>query len=223
MNTKKRDRSTNTHIQVPVICDTDTVQELIFKDAVRIVDVRNPDEYRQGHIRSAVSMPLSEVLEKEPSAIIDILKNLGITDTLPVVIYDDTFGALAARVAWTFQYVGHDNTALLEVTFSQWKHMGLETESNDNTFPAAEHTLRINHKIHADASYVDLVKEQENKFLVDTRERLNFLTEHIPKAKNIPYTMLRSDSNILRKPEEIRRLIENRGMSTDSEFVTYCC
>ena len=100
--------------------------------------------------------------------------------------------------------------------------MGLEIESNNNTFPKVEHTMRINHKIQADASYVDLVKEQEKKFLVDSRERLNFLTEHIPNAKNIPYTMLRSDTNILRKPEEIRRLIENRGMSTDSEFITYC-
>jgi thiosulfate/3-mercaptopyruvate sulfurtransferase len=187
-----------------------------------MVDVRKLDEYLQGHIRSAVSLPLSQILEKDPSGIIDILKNLGITDTMPVVIYDDTFGALAARVAWTFQYVGHPNTALLEMTFSQWKGMGLETESKNNTFPKTEHTLLINHEIQADASYVDLAKEQENKFLIDTRERLNFLTEHIPNAKNMPYTMLRSDKNILRKPEEIRRLIENRGMSIDSEFITYC-
>jgi thiosulfate/3-mercaptopyruvate sulfurtransferase len=49
------------------------------------------------------------------------------------------------------------------------------------------------------------------------------LTEHIPGAKNIPYTMLRSnDGSILRKSEEIKRFIENRGISTDSEIITYC-
>ena len=37
-----------------------------------------------------------QILEKDPSGIVDILENLGITDTMPVVIYDDTFGALAA-------------------------------------------------------------------------------------------------------------------------------
>ena len=97
MNNKKRDSSTsiNTHIRIPVICDTDQLQALILKDAVRMVDVRKLDEYLQGHIRSAVSLPLSQILEKDPSGIIDILKNLGITDTMPVVIYDDTFGALA--------------------------------------------------------------------------------------------------------------------------------
>ena len=40
----------------------------------------------------------------------------------------------AARVAWTFQYVGHTNTALLEMTFSHWKNLGLETEKENQYF-----------------------------------------------------------------------------------------
>jgi thiosulfate/3-mercaptopyruvate sulfurtransferase len=171
-------------------------------------------------------MPLAALLEKDtPEGVVDILESLGISDKMPTVIYDDTFGALAARVAWTFQYVGHTNTALLEVTFSHWKNLGLETEKNTNTFPKTQHSLNINYDIHADASYVETVKEQPNKILVDSRERLNFLTEHIPGAKNIPYTMVGSindSSSILRKPEEIKRFIYNRGITSDSEVITYC-
>ena len=141
---------------------------------------------------------------------------------MPVVIYDDTFGALAARVAWTFQYAGHSNTGLLEMTFSHWKDLGLETEYKANTFAKTEHSINVNHDIYADASYVEATKEQPNKILVDSRERLNFLTEHIPGATNIPYTMLGSNGNIFRRAEEIKRFIENRGISVDSEIVTYC-
>src|SRR5689334_7210557 len=220
---KIKNMDDDNNFRLPIICDTDTLRTLMRKKAIRVVDVRKAEDYQQEHIPTAVSLPLAVLLGKDtPSGIVDILENLGISDKMPVVIYDDTFGALAARVAWTFQYVGHTNTALLEMTFSQWKSMGLETESKNNTFAKTEHTLLINNEIQADASYVDLAKEQEDKFLIDTRERLNFLTEHIPNAKNVPYTMLRSDTNILRKPEEIRRLIENRGMSVDSEFITYC-
>ena len=57
---------------------------------------------------------------------------------------------------------------------------------------------------------------------MDSRERLNFLTEHIPGAKNIPYTMLGSNGTILRKPDELKRFMENRGLSAESEFITYC-
>jgi thiosulfate/3-mercaptopyruvate sulfurtransferase len=211
------------NFQLPIICDANTLQILIREKTVRIVDVRKEEEYQQEHIPTAVSIPLAHLLKKDtPEEVVNIMQNAGISDKMPVVIYDDTFGALAARVAWTFQYAGHINTALLEMTFSQWKNLGLPIEKKTNNFPRVEHSLNINDQIHADSSYVDAIKEQPNKILLDSRERLNFLTEHIPGAKNIPYTMLGSNGSIFRNAEEIKRFIENRGISTDSEIITYC-
>ena len=211
------------NFQLPIICDADTLQILIREKTVRIVDVRKEEEYQQEHIPTAVSIPLAQLLKKDtPGEVVNIMQNAGISDKMPVVVYDDTFGALAARVAWTFQYVGHTNTALLEMTFSQWKNLGLPIEKKTNNFPRVEHSLNVNDEIHADSSYVDAIKEQPNKILLDSRERLNFLTEHIPGAKNIPYTMLGSNGSIFRNAEEIKRFIENRGISTDSEIITYC-
>ena len=220
---KNVDDSNNDNL-LPIICTIDTLRTLIKKKLVRVVDVRKAEDYQQEHIPTAVSLPLAALLEKDtPEGVVHILESLGISDKMPTVIYDDTFGALAARVAWTFQYVGHTNTALLEVTFSHWKNLGLETDKNINTFPKTQHSLSINYDIHADASYVETAKEQPNKILVDSRERLNFLTEHIPGAKNIPYTMVGStNGSILRKPEEIKRFVDNRGIPPDAEVITYC-
>lgn len=217
------DNNNYSNFQLPIICDADTLQILIREKTVRIVDVRKEEEYQQEHIPTAVSIPLAQLLKKDtPEEVVNIMQNAGISDKMPVVVYDDTFGALAARVAWTFQYVGHTNTALLEMTFSQWKNLGLPVEKKPNNFSWAEHSINVNDEIHADSSYVDAIKEQPNKILIDSRERLNFLTEHIPGAKNIPYTMLGSNGSIFRNAEEIKRFIENRGISTDSEIITYC-
>ena len=214
-----------------VVCDVDTLRSLIRrKKSVRIVDVRKAEDYQREHIPTAVSLPLARVLENDqPEKIVAFLEELGISDTTPVVVYDDTFGALAARVAWTFQYVGHDNTALLEMTFKQWKEIGLETEKQQRTFPKARHALNIRQDIYVDASYVEAAaatatttSSKPNTLLVDSRERLNYLTEHIPGARNIPYTMVGSQDSILRKAEELKRLIENRGITNDSEIITYC-
>jgi thiosulfate/3-mercaptopyruvate sulfurtransferase len=215
--------STASAVQLPIVCDADALRSLVRKKAVRVVDVRKEDDYKQEHIPTAVSLPLGRVLENDtPEKIVDILEELGISDKMPVVVYDDTFGALAARVAWTFQYVGHNNTALLEMTFKQWKELGLETEKQARTFPRAKHSLNINKSIYADASYVEAAKSQQGMLLVDSRERLNFLTEHIPGAKNIPYTMVGSNGSILRKAEELKRFIENRGITDNAEIITYC-
>src|SRR5215210_1637232 len=156
------DKNSNNYysnFQLPIICDADTLQMLIREKTARIVDVRKEEEYQQEHIPTAVSIPLAQLLNKDtPENVINIMQNAGISDNMPVVVYDDTFGALAARVAWTFQYIGHINTALLEMTFSHWKNLGFQTEKKINIFPRTEHSLNVNHEIHADASYVEALK-----------------------------------------------------------------
>lgn len=112
-----------------IVTSADILRTLIRKNSVRVVDVRKEDEYKKEHIKTAISIPLAKVLDNDtPEKIVLLLEQSGISDKTPVVVYDDTFGALAARVAWTFQYVGHANTSLLETTFTNWKSYGFETE-----------------------------------------------------------------------------------------------
>ena len=206
-----------------VVTSSDILRTLIRRNSVRVVDVRKEEEYKKEHIKTAISIPLAKVLENDtPERIVQLLEQSGISDKTPVVVYDDTFGALAARVAWTFQYVGHVNTSLLETTFTKWKSYGFETEKKFNVFPKARHSLRINNDIFANYDEVEKAKSDQNKILVDSRERLNFLSEHIPGATNLPYTMLGTDESILREPQEIKRFMENRGISADDEIITYC-
>ena len=206
-----------------LVTSPDILRTLIRRNSVRVVDVRKEDEYKKEHIKTAISIPLAKVLENDtPERIVQLLEQSGISDKTPVVVYDDTFGALAARAAWTFQYVGHVNTSLLETTFTKWKSYGFETEKKFNVFPKARHSLRINNDIFANYDEVEKAKSDQNKILVDSRERLNFLSEHIPGATNLPYTMLGTDESILREPQEIKRFMENRGISTDDEIITYC-
>ena len=206
-----------------IITSADILRTLIRKNSVRVVDVRKEDDYKKEHIKTAISIPLARVLDNDtPQKIVLLLEQSGISDKTPVVVYDDTFGALAARVAWTFQYVGHSNTSLLETTFANWKSYGFETEKKINVFPKAKHSLRVNNDIFANYDEVEKAKTEQNKILEDSRERLNFLTEHIPGATNLPYTMLGTSESILREPQEIKRFMENRGISKDDEVITYC-
>ncbi len=206
-----------------IVTSADILRTLIRKNAVRVVDVRKEDDYKKEHIKTAISIPLARVLDNDtPEKIVLLLEQSGISDKTPVIVYDDTFGALAARVAWTFQYVGHANTSLLETTFANWKSYGFETEKKINVFPKAKHSLRVNNDIFANYDEVEKAKSEQNKILVDSRERLNFLSEHIPGATNLPYTMLGTSESILRDPQEIKRFMENRGISKDDEVITYC-
>ena len=113
----------------PIIINPNQLIKSTTKKSVRVVDVRKTEEYNDGHIPSAISIPLADVLNAESiEIVVSLFANVGIDDNIHVVVYDDTFGALAARVAWTLEYIGHQNVSLLGITYSTWKSMGFKIE-----------------------------------------------------------------------------------------------
>ena len=168
--------------------DVDAVRAKINDNSLRLIDVRREEDYNNGHITNAVNLPLASLLSVDsPESIVKLFEEMGIGDSTEVVVYDDTFGALASRVAWTLQYIGHKNIALLEVTYSQWKELGLKTSTEKPNIQPTKHSLNLNPNIIATAEYLENAKEKENVVLIDNRERLNSLEQHIQCSVNIPY------------------------------------
>ena len=207
---------------MPMI-DSKTLRQKIEENSIRLVDVRREQEYQQGHITNAINLPLAKLLADDSAeAIQKIAQDLGISDETSVVIYDDTFGALSSRVVWALQYIGHKDAKLLDVTFSQWKSLGYEISTEVPEIESVTHSININPDIMATADYLEKAKENKNVVIIDNRERLNYLEQHIPGAINIPYRTLASDDKILRTKEGMKNLLKNRGITEDSEIITYC-
>ena len=211
-----------TDSNIPII-DSKILRQKIKDNSIRIVDVRRDQEYQQGHIINAINLPLAKLLADDSvESIQKIAQDLGISDETSVVVYDDTFGALSSRVVWALQYIGHNDAKLLDVTFSQWKDLGYEITTEVPEIKTATHSVKINPKIMATAEYLEKVKENKNVVIIDNRERLNYLEQHIPGAINIPYRTLAAEGKILRTNEGMKTLLKNRGISEDAEIITYC-
>ena len=209
-------------ISTPII-DHELLREGIKQNNIRIIDVRREDDYKVGHIKNSVNLPLAKLLNDDSvENIAKIAGELGISDDTPVVIYDDTFGALSSRVVWALQYIGHSDVKLLSVTFSQWKELGLDVTTEVPEIGKSTHSIKVQSDIMATADYLEKVKDKKNVVIIDNRERLNFLEQHIPGAVNIPYRTLASDGKIIRTKESMRNLLKNRGISEDAEIITYC-
>ncbi len=190
-----------------------------------ILDARREEEYKKGHIPNAISLPLAKVLDaKDINELVEIFKSVGVSNERRVIVYDDIFGAVAARIAWTLEYLGHENVSLLSITFSKWKELGYKVEKRARKpKPSKEFKINIRSDILATADYInEILKSNNNKILIDSRERLNYLDIHIPKAINIPWKAFGNDNSILKEPEELRRFFENRKIRKDKEIITYC-
>ncbi|MDH3677288.1 MAG: rhodanese-like domain-containing protein [Nitrosopumilus sp.] len=208
---------------VKTTTDIESLRSEIRDKSVRVIDVRREEDYKKNHIPSAINLPLANLLSDDsPERVVKLVNSMGIDDETSVVVYDDTFGALASRVAWTLEFIGHTDVSLLETTFSTWKSLGLENDNKVPEIQSREHSLKLKPEILATAGYLESAKEKEGVILVDNRERLNFLEQHIPGAISLPYRTLATQDKILRPKEDMRRLLDNRGISRDSEIITYC-
>jgi len=203
--------------------DIDSLRSEIRDKSVRVIDVRREDDYKQSHIPTAVNLPLATLLSDDsPERVLKLVNSMGISDETPVVVYDDTFGALASRVAWTLEYLGHSEVSLLETTFSKWKSLGLENDNKISEVQSTTHSIHLRPEILATSNYLEASKDKPNVILIDNRERLNFLEQHIPGAISLPYRTLATSDKILRPKEDMKRLLDNRGISGNSEIITYC-
>lgn len=208
---------------VKITSDVESVRSDIRDKSIRVIDVRREEDYKKNHIPTAVNLPLATLLSDDnPERVIKLVKSMGIDDETPVVVYDDTFGALASRIAWTLEFIGHSDVSLLETTYSKWKSLGLENDDLIPEFQMKEHSLKLRPEIVATSNYLEAAKEKEDVILVDNRERLNYLEQHIPGAISLPYRILATPDRILRPKEDMKRLLDNRGITGDSEIITYC-
>ncbi len=206
-----------------ITTDVDSLRSEIRDKSVRVIDVRREDDYKQDHIPTAVNLPLANLLSDDsPERVLKLINTMGIDDETPVVVYDDTFGALASRIAWTFEYLGHSDVTLLETTYSNWKSLGLESDSKIPEIQRKEHSLNLQPNILATYDYLESAKERDDVILIDNRERLNYLEQHIPGAISLPYRTLATKDKILRPKDDMKRLLENRGVTGSSEIITYC-
>lgn len=90
--------------------------------------------YAEGHIPGARYAHLDEDLSgpivpgrtgrhplPDPAVLADKLYNWGVGVNKQVVVYDDSFGAIAVRMWWLLRWLGHPAVALLDGGLPKWK------------------------------------------------------------------------------------------------------
>lgn len=205
------------------VMDVKSVLVGIKNKSICIVDARRTQNYIEDHLPNAISFPLWDLLKDDsPQTVATLAGNVGIDGITQTVVYDDSFGAVASRVAWALERAGHKAVSLLAKTYTDWKKADLPIENGISPINSTKFVLDPNYD--TGVNLHDIEKHNDNIIIIDNRERLNFLESHIPGAVNIPYHMLADNDSILRTPEELKRIFSNRGITAekDIQIITYC-
>lgn len=204
-----------------VLTDADALRSGIADRSVRVVDARTADEYRTGHIPTALNLPVSSIVdEQNAETAARLAGSLGISnDGTLMVIYDGYFGTAAALLAWRLEYAGYQNVSLLECSYVDWLEQGLESDYAVPDIVPVGYSVKANPSMMA--TIQDVESSSSSKILVDSRRRLDFLARHIPGAVSIPYRAVSSPGSVLRGKDELLHLFANRGIGAESNVITY--
>ncbi|WP_204137209.1 sulfurtransferase [Halomicronema sp. CCY15110] len=200
-------------------------------------------EYLAAHIPGACYLDLNQDLSspvgqqggRHPLPNIDLfvskLEGLGISShpATPVIAYDATKGAFAARLWWLLRYLGHDAVAVLDGGFPAWQAAQLPLTTAVPERPPGQFSPAVQADWVADRSTVMAAQTEKSPALIDARSPERYRGEHepidpvagaIPQALNFFWQTNLNEQGYFKPPAELAQLWQT--MPTADASIYYC-
>ncbi len=155
---------------------------------------------RYAHLDHDLSTPLKSGSGRhplpDPAVLAQTLGRWGIDAASQVVVYDDSFGAIAARLWWLLRWLGHDAVALLDGGLPKWRREGRPVTSAESVPRAASFAAHADNKAWVSSESLREVLARNECRLIDARseerfrgdvEPLDPIAGHVPGAVNLPF------------------------------------
>jgi thiosulfate/3-mercaptopyruvate sulfurtransferase len=220
------------------IVTTDWLAQNLNDPKLVLFDIRNPEQYKKGHIPGAVNMPLNawaitnnglslELPSEE--TLRDLLGKSGVDGSSVVVVNrteTDFSRADATRVAWTCIVAGATKVAVLDGGYSKWIKEK-KTVTTDTTMPkSAVYSGAQNRSTVASKSYV--LSKLGKSIIVDTRLPEDYFgitskPGHIQGAVNLPAPWAFAADGTFRSEMDLRAMATGViGTKKSREIIVYC-
>ena len=201
--------------------------------------------YRVGHIPGAYYAHLSHDLSSaaiptgeggrhplpNPELFATFLSERGVHPTSTIVAYDDQNGAMASRLRWLLQWVGHEGEIyIIEEGYKGWVDAGYEQTA---TIPelVTDHVYEVKLQSHmvVDHTYVLSRLHNESTVIIDSRDKARYRGEvepidkkagHIPSALHYFWLENKDANGKWKDAEALKARFES--LSTEKEIIVYC-
>ncbi len=206
---------------------------------------RGRADYLRSHIAGAVYAHLEEDLSgaivrgrtgRHPLPAADVFSRTlscwGIDAGTQVVVYDDAGGAIAARLWWMLNWVGHDAVALLDGGWQAWTRAGYPVRTGEESRVERPFAAAVRPWLAASAGEVASIRSDPAYRLLDARSGARYRGEtepidpvagHIPGATSAPYEDNLDPDGIFLPPGALRRRFEKLlGGVPPGNVVCYC-
>ena len=220
----------------------------IFEDEnIKIVDFRNPEYYKNGHIYGSLNIWRTDVsdssypyegMRSDKENIELLFGKIGISNDDLIVVYDDKGSPDAARLWCLLKDHDFNSVKILNGGLKSWESIGGKLSTEPFSFPPSQFYLpeKRSENLWIDKDeLMDLITdESKNVILIDTRSSGEYKGNQIKKGASkggrIPTSIHidwaeavdLEDSKEFRSIEELEKIYKDLQMSTKDTVIVYC-
>ncbi len=188
-------------------------------------------KYAKAHIKGAINIHYKELNSssegklKASSAIATILGSKGVSNTKPIVVYDNGSGKYAGRMYWVLKYLGVKNVKMLNGGYKAWFAARKPFSSSPTTLSKTTFTPSVKF------AYIAKLKDVKsgNYLLVDVRPADEFKGEtekslggHIPGAVNFHFKKVLNSKGEFKSKTELASAFKSAGITSNKKIILYC-
>ncbi len=222
-----------------LLAETDWLADCLTDPKLRVVDARQPEQYATIHIPGAVNLSGFGGIPRaangdmaSPDEFASLASNLGISNDMTVVVYDDPSQTMV-MVAWTFLYYGHMDVRILDGGLAKWSRENRPVSTQVADYPHATFVPKPQEPIYCSLDQVRAAVTEPKTVFWDVRSPEEFegtragfgppvRMGRIPGAVHLDWTELfDQDTNTLKPAKELHALLASRGIAPDYEIDTY--
>lgn len=225
----------NLTAQVDIISADEFVKLTKANPGIVVVDANKADNFKANHIKGAININHNDLYQKgdieglilSPEELAAIFGAAGISETTPVVVYDDGTQKYSSRIYWILKYIGAQDVKVLHKDLEAWKKVRLPLTAQVTPLKPVTFTPTVDATIFATTEEVKSKLESPEVVIVDNRtaDEYNGVSKsegHLPGAVNLNFEDLLTANGAFKPAEEMKALVEAKGLTPDKELIFYC-
>jgi thiosulfate/3-mercaptopyruvate sulfurtransferase len=223
----------------PLVTPEQLARELTASQPPLLLDVRAVENYCENHLAGAVHLDLFGIstIDTDPAPLRSffwIIEHLfasrGVSNEVPIVVYDDTSGIRAARGFWFLEFFGHPNTRVLDGGFNAWIRNGLPVTRQPQRPKPTDWIGTRNQDVLAGWRDVKERLHRDDVVIVDTRSDGEYYGTivraarggAVPGAVHVEWSNNLTTDGSFKSTEDLQNMYARAGITPDHEIVTYC-
>lgn len=202
-----------------------------------VIDAGKAKSFENNHVKCAIYISHLDLYQKDneidglilpPEQLAAFFGDKGISENSEIVIYDDGSQKYNTRIYWILKYIGANNVKLLHMDMTEWAKVRIPLTTAMVTLKPVTFTPTVHPEIYADLDMVSKAETDKSIVLIDARTDEEFdgtgsgSTGHIPGAIHLDYKLFLTDTGAFKPEEELRKMVEDLGITPDKEIITYC-